>query len=136
MVDYIKNNKRSILIYGAVCLFIIILYLTIGCPIRYFWGICCPGCGMTRALFALLKLDFETALHMHPLIFIMPVVGVIYIFRKKFPKKVLNILTALFFILLGVVYFYRLFNGSDIVYFNPESGLISKFIGGLLNVNN
>ena len=131
MIDYLKNNKRSILIYSGVCLFIIILYFTIGCPTRYFLGICCPGCGMTRALFAFLKLDFKNAFHMHPLIFIMPVVGLIYIFRKKFPKKLLNILTALFFILMGVVYFYRLFNGSDIVYFNPESGLLSKFIGGI-----
>lgn len=132
MIDYIKNNKRNIIIYGAVCLFVIGLYLTIGCPSRYFAGVCCPGCGMTRAFWALLRLDFETAFHMHPLIFIMPIVAVVFLFKKKFPKWLLTTLTVIFIVLMVVVYFYRLFNGSSIVYINPESGLISKLLNSIL----
>ena len=134
-MDYIKNNKRNIAIYGAIALFIAVLYLTIGCPFRYFMGVCCPGCGMTRALLACLRLDFKAAVHMHPLIVIMPIVAVIYLFKNKIPKWLLNTLAVVFIALMVAVYLYRLLNGSDVVYINPERGLFSKIFnyisGGL-----
>ena len=37
-----------------------------GCPFRFFFGISCPGCGMTRALLAALRLDFAAAFSYHP----------------------------------------------------------------------
>ena len=128
MKEYIKNNKKRIVICSIVVLAICAFYLSIGCPIRFFTGICCPGCGMTRALYYFLKLDFATAFQMHPLIFIMPLVALIYIFRKNFPPKLLKILTILFFVLLGVTYILRLLSGSPVVYIKPESGLIAKII--------
>jgi Mn2+/Fe2+ NRAMP family transporter len=128
MIDYIKNNKRNLAIYGAIILFIAALYLTIGCPFRYFTGICCPGCGMTRALLACLKLDFKTAFHMHPLIFIMPIAAIIFLLKNKLPKWLVNTLAAVFIMLMVAVYFYRLFTDSDIVYINPENGLFSKIL--------
>ncbi len=41
------------------------------CPFRVFWNIYCPGCGCTRALSCLLKLDIVSSLHNNPSIIIM-----------------------------------------------------------------
>lgn len=49
----------------ALCLLLLNIS-GIHCPIRYITGIPCPGCGTTRALFALCRLDFEAALYYNP----------------------------------------------------------------------
>jgi hypothetical protein len=41
------------------------------CPTALFFGIPCPGCGLTRATLALLRGDFGVALHFHPLVFVL-----------------------------------------------------------------
>lgn len=38
------------------------------CPSQWLTGLFCPGCGTTRALHALLHLDFATAMAMNPLL--------------------------------------------------------------------
>src|SRR5690606_37698306 len=46
------------------------------CPTRLFFGLPCPGCGLTRATLAMLSLDLPEMLRLHPLAPIMaPVVG-------------------------------------------------------------
>lgn len=49
------------------------------CVFLTFFGVPCPGCGMTRAAKALLRLDLAAAWHYHPLVFAMPYV-VLYLF--------------------------------------------------------
>ena len=46
----------------------------IRCIFLHFFGIPCPGCGMTRALLSVLRFDFAAAFHFHPLIYAMPYV--------------------------------------------------------------
>jgi hypothetical protein len=41
------------------------------CPTALFFGIPCPGCGLTRATLALLQGDLASALHFHPLVFVL-----------------------------------------------------------------
>lgn len=41
------------------------------CPTALFFGIPCPGCGLTRATLALLHGDLGAALHFHPLVFVL-----------------------------------------------------------------
>lgn len=41
------------------------------CPMASTLGIPCPGCGLTRATFALLRGDVQTALHFHPLVWLL-----------------------------------------------------------------
>lgn len=46
------------------------------CPNRALTGVPCPGCGLTRATFALLSGDLVEALHWHPLVFLLlPLAG-------------------------------------------------------------
>lgn len=54
-----------------------------GCPLQHFTGIPCPGCGMSRALFALPRLDFGAALRCHPMIYVLPPVVLYTLFGKK-----------------------------------------------------
>lgn len=101
---------------GAVVV-IVAWYLWKGCPIRYFTGIACPGCGMTRAAWALLQLDFATAFHWHPLIFLMPPLAVLLFLPQsplaKPPARswALGVAGVLF----GAVYLYRMFWGDGSV---------------------
>lgn len=55
---------------AAVLYLLVITASGIGCPIRYVTGIPCPGCGMSRAAFALLHLDFAGAFAAHPMVFV------------------------------------------------------------------
>lgn len=55
-------------IVGIVLAFLIPLYaLIVGCPIYRLTEEPCPGCGMTRAFIAAIKLDFGAAFRFHPL---------------------------------------------------------------------
>lgn len=52
---------------GAILLYMwIMVKLRIFCPIRHFTGIPCPGCGMSRALGCLLRLDIAGSLRCNP----------------------------------------------------------------------
>ena len=38
------------------------------CPIKFIFGINCPGCGMTRSMMALLRLDLGASFYWHPML--------------------------------------------------------------------
>lgn len=87
--------------------------LTGNCPILRMFGVPCPGCGMTRACAALLRLDFRAAAAYHPLVFVL-IPGLLYfIFRELLPfslsRKAETILLAAFMVALVAVYCYRMF---------------------------
>ena len=73
-----KRNIKKIIKYISIILGILI-YLILGhffniyifCPIHEFTGLYCPGCGTTRMLIAILKLDFYQAFRFNPLLFIL-----------------------------------------------------------------
>lgn len=57
---------RKILV-GLLILLGILLILDTGCVFYHMTGVPCPGCGMTRAYLAAMRLDFAEAFRMHPL---------------------------------------------------------------------
>lgn len=114
----------------CVFLFIFLIYMFTGCPIRLLTGVSCAGCGMSRAYFSLLHLDFCNAFHYHPL-FICPIIFVaVYIGEKfGFPQKYVKAIYGTMIILFIGVYVFRMINPNDrVAVFEPRNGLIFKGI--------
>lgn len=126
--EQIKKYLYLIISAGLLCLF---LYLTnIGCPIKFITGISCPGCGMTRALFSLLRLDVKSAVYYHPLVFVMPVIVIIILLRNKLGRRLFKIFTVFFTVLFIAVYICRMADaGNSIVQINVRNGLIGRILG-------
>jgi hypothetical protein len=80
------------------------------CLVEAIIGIPCPGCGLTRASFALLSLDFNKAFQMHPLL-ILAYIDIalisVSIVTGKVSNITRNILIVSFVLFLGV-YVYRM----------------------------
>lgn len=61
-------TRRALVAAGLVAFaFALALLDTPLCPTAFFFGVPCPGCGLTRATLALVRGDFAAALRFHPL---------------------------------------------------------------------
>jgi len=121
-----KINERKTLKKRILCLSIfysvILLYIAVSltvhfaadlyiCPFKAFFNITCPMCGMSRAAFYLLQFKFKLAFQMHPLVFIMPVLAVLFAFLYLIKNKNLfkNVyFVASLFLIFAAVYILRL----------------------------
>lgn len=106
-----KIKPSHILIFSVI----VAWFFLFGCPLRFLTGISCAGCGMTRALFALLHGDFAAAWHFHPLIYIMPLLLILFFFRNRFSSKTRKNIIVFIFVLFTAVYIIRIINGNEIV---------------------
>lgn len=113
---------------GAAALFALWLFLT-GCPIHRLTGLPCPGCGMSRALFSLAKLDFAGAWYYHPLVFFLPLPLLYLIHRKawKLPggKRAAIAVAAAIGIALLAVYVIRALTPGSFVYTEIHSSVFA-----------
>ena len=84
-------------------------------------GVSCPGCGMTRAVAAILRGDWQRMWTMHPLAPFLAVQGVIvwaawgwttFVRRQRFDETWLLWLLVADFVLLVLVWFGRLVMGT------------------------
>lgn len=111
-------------------LYILVMNLTeIGCPIRWLTGIPCPGCGMTRALYALLRLDFSGAFYCHPMIYPLLVFVPWYFFGNTDTprgKKTRNRLLTGIIILAFFVWIYRLFDEDSLLCIDLSKSVVIK----------
>ena len=57
---------HATLLAAALLYMAVMVKLRIFCPIRHITGIPCPGCGMSRALGCLLRLDIRGSLRSNP----------------------------------------------------------------------
>lgn len=129
-----KINKKEIeehLKLICIFLFIFLIYILFtGCPIKLLTGISCAGCGMSRAYFSLLHLNFREAFYYHPL-FPCPIIFVaVYIMTKLgFSQKAAKIIYGVMAFLFIGIYILRMINPDDrVVVFEPQNGLIFKAI--------
>ena len=107
--------------------------LGITCPIKYVTGNSCPGCGMSRATWAMLRLDFAAAVYYHPLCFAIPPVAIGMMYTYATHRR--RAFSAILFGMAGAmiaVYLYRLFFlEQGVVVADLGSGLIARAIRAL-----
>ncbi len=70
---------QHIVFLGPVALYVLLIPR---CPILWFFGIPCPGCGLTRAHLLALQGEWAAALHMHPVFFLV-IPLVLYLAHQK-----------------------------------------------------
>ena len=114
-----KSLKKDIINIIILIIIIILVATCYKCPTRYLFGIPCPGCGMTRALLALITLDVERAMYYHPLCIMVVIVGMIFAFDYlkviKMSEKLKRGILFAGSIALIIVFIWRIQNGSPIV---------------------
>ncbi len=90
----IINLKNKLWITAIVFIFAAVLYASpISCVFLELTGIKCPGCGMTRALLAALRLDFKTAFSCHAMFWSVPLLYACFLLDGRlFHKKWMNML--------------------------------------------
>lgn len=128
------KSKKYIELVISFTLVLIILYVSgVGCPIHFFSGINCPGCGMTRAYYALVSGDLYSAFYYHPLFFIVPIwILIFFMFQNQYPKFLI-IFRNLTVVLFLVVYAVRLLSPEcTIITIDIREGFIFRIINKII----
>ena len=116
----------------TVLLYIAFMTITgIGCPIRWFTGISCPGCGMSRAFISLLRLDFAAAFRYHPMIYPLPIfIPYYFLGSEKTPRrrKLKKFFLAVVIIMFFFVWIFRIFHEDSVVRIDPANGVMIKYL--------
>lgn len=112
----------------------IMLLVFYHCPFLYFFGVPCPGCGMTRALIKACTFDFKAAFYYHPLFWLVIIAAVYTLLRLTgriciSKKNENNLLKAVCFLFIAV-YIIRLLTGSDIVSADFSHSVIYRIFKG------
>lgn len=106
------NVLKFFIIHSIVVVIILFIVFIYKCPINYFFGVQCPGCGITRAYLSALKLDFLSAFRYHPLFFtIAPTILYIAhrnILRKKLSCKIEKLLFCILLVFLITLYIVKI----------------------------
>ena len=131
LATFVKRHRDILTFWaGLAVYFVVATALSIPCPIKFATGACCPGCGMSRALIALLTGDVVGAWQYHPLVFLLLPFAVLMIAltvcKKKKARRVVVFIGAG---LLLAVYLYRvLVLHSDVVTVDFESGVFVRLL--------
>lgn len=106
------KKKLPFILFCIILLFVyFIIYELLGfsipCLFHKITNLYCPGCGVTRLLFSLLKLDFYQAFRYNPLIFILLILYIVYKlislkYKIKMPKYI-NYIVLVAIIIFGIL---------------------------------
>lgn len=120
-------KDRILLIVFIIVIYLFLSLLSVGCPLKFMSGISCPGCGMTRAVFSALNLDFTSAFHYHPMFLLAPLMVLLFLFDFYINPKLLRVLWAIIISAFLITYLIRLLTAqSDVVEIDTSSGLMIK----------
>jgi putative exporter of polyketide antibiotics len=132
--EKLKERLKLCLIIGSIYLGLSIF--SVGCPLRFLSGIPCPGCGMTRAVWYALQLDFASAVYYHPLFFLAPLMVLLFLFESYLPPKFIRIAWGFIITLFLLIYLLRLLLfQNEVVRIDIRSGAVLRlfyniFVGG------
>lgn len=103
----IKSAKWAVILLTAYFVFLKIFLHSL-CPVVLVTGFPCPGCGLTRAGFRILHLDFYGAFKIHPFIYGVIVLAVIFAAERYIIQTKKMAVTTWFgcFMIVGMVVFY------------------------------
>ena len=114
-----RHNAKNTLLDLLPSIFLVSLIIVIAtdlydCPFNAIFNIPCPGCGMTEAIFDLLRFDIKGAIEAN-FLFILPILWALYYFLIKrkyaFSKRIENVLLLismlLFFIRWLSIFLYK-----------------------------
>ncbi len=133
---FIKHRGTIVMMMITIASFYaIMLALGISCPIKYIFGVSCPGCGMTRATLSALRLDFIGAFYYHPLWLLpLPSLALLAILFVKGKKKIARGVIGVLAVAFLITYFVRLADPSDIIVtFSPENSIIKRAFDFVFN---
>ena len=132
-----RFDKKNIKLY----LLVICVLLMIGtlmmlglykCPLRLLFGVPCPLCGITRALYSVLHGDVAAAFYYHPLWPAVEILLILYLLAFagviRPSKTVVNFVLFGFCVLLIACYIWRHVAGSAVVRIDFGSSLLYRLI--------
>lgn len=120
--DFIFKYYIMIIIIGIYILLSIIFHFT-SCISKLLIGIPCPGCGITRAFLCLIKFDFKGVVYYNPLIFIVPIICWIIIFKERpiinkiYKSRLFWILIMSLILIVYIIRFIYIFPNSPMEYY-------------------
>ena len=128
-----KNIKLYLLIICVLLLIGTLMMLGLyKCPLRALFGIPCPLCGITRALFSVLHGDFAAAFYYHPLWPVVVILLILYLLTfTGLIRPSGTVVNSVLFgscVLLIACYIWRHVTGSDVVRIDFGASLLYRII--------
>lgn len=120
-----KQDLAALAVIAA--LYAALHFAGFGCPIKAVTGVSCAGCGMTRAWLSALSGDWAAAFSYHPLFWMVPLAALVFLFRRRMPRRLFQGLVWAAALAFVAVYAVRMADPTDqVVVFAPETGLIVR----------
>ena len=122
------NKRKKYIIFsilGILYILIVLKYNTgIPCAFHKITGLYCPGCGGTRAVISLIKLDLYQAIRYNALIVCITPIAVMYSIIKFGMKKNIKIPNWIWIIILMVVLLFTILRNIPLFSFLAPTEII------------
>lgn len=119
-----KKFLNIIILFSLILFLVIINFFPVNCLFKQLTGICCPGCGMTRAFNAILHFDFINAffynilslpLFIFLIIFIVNLIIDIIKNRFNFIDKLLRLFEKYYIIIIILIILSFIYNNFNLI---------------------
>ena len=130
----IRKNWTAIVTFAIVVFLLNRLFDRV-CPSVFITGLPCAGCGMTRSLLALMRLDPVSAAHYNPSIFLWIPVAVVFIWKRYIKQEDTHVIQWwILAVAIGMLIIYiwrmiRFFPSDPPMTYDPDN-LLARLIPG------
>mgnify|MGYP000844161624 FL=1 len=110
-MKYLKESVKELARYWYICLLVgsFLLFAIIirvlgkpNCPVYFLFNYPCPACGLTRAWLSFFKGKLSEAFSFHPLFWLLPVIAILFLIRKKLKLKRLYYKNLIWVLLIAI----------------------------------